>query len=124
MKKTIGEWEFLRSALDQLLSYDLPGPLALRAAMIQDSISQKLSAFEKKKEELFREHGREGGQPGTLVIPPENLSAFQQAIEPLVKIEVEIAVEKIPREEISAARMVKGISIKNIFPLIQISNST
>ena len=118
MKKTIGEWLFLSNAISNLLEYDLPGTLALRAAISQDAIGQRLQSFDKQKQKLYALHGKDGDKPGSLFIPQENLNSFRAAIEPLIAMVVEVQVEKIPRDEITTAGKVKGTLIRSLQPLI------
>jgi hypothetical protein len=118
MKKKIGEWLKVNNVLEQLLGYDLSGTLALRAAMAQEAIADKLKAFEKKRNDLFQKYGEEGEQAGTLHIPAEKMEEFGKEFQPLVDMEVNISIEKIPRKEIEATEGVKGTLIRNLLPLI------
>lgn len=118
MKKKIGEWLELNNALGQLLSGELSGTLALRAAMAQETIADKLKSFEKKRQELFQKYGEEDDEPGTIKIPADKMSKFQKEFQPLVEMEVQITIEKIPRAEIENTQAVKGHLIRTLLPLI------
>lgn len=118
MKKKIGEWLDLNSAISDLLNGELSGTLALRAAMAQETISDKLKAFEKKRQELFKKHGEEDKEAGTIQVKKDKMPDFMAEFQPLLEMDVSIDIQKIPKTEIETAGTVKGTLIRNLLPLI------
>jgi len=103
MKITLQELSEAQAALGRVLSSPIDVKLAYRARKIVSKIVEELKHIETSRMDLIKKYGSkvkgpDGKETEQLQVPQEKISLFTKEYSEMLKLEVDLGVQKIPYE--------------------------
>lgn len=98
MKITLEKLNAMQGALEKTLGAPIDFKLAYRIRKIAGKILEELRSMEVSRLDLVKKHGEKIKDSDRMQVPPKNMTAFKKDYDELLKMEVDIGIEKIPFE--------------------------
>jgi len=98
IKITVGEIVQNIQVLNKFLSKELPIQKAFKLSRALKKIDPELKAFEEQRLKLVKKYGEE--KEGQIIVSQINIQKFQEEVDPLLRLELEMDIDPISVKEI------------------------
>jgi len=90
IKIKLGELLNSREPMAKLLGKELPVKTAYKLSKLVKEVNNEFKNFEEQRQNLVKKHGKEDENSKSFTVPKEKVEEFQNEINDLLKVEVEI----------------------------------
>jgi len=118
MKIKVRKLVEMKPSLQKLITQDIPVKTAFKVGKTIKVLEKEYEVYEESKRKLFKKYGEENID-GNLKIKEENIKVFNEDLEELMNIEVDIELQKIKIGELGEDTKLAGIDMFNLDILLE-----
>ena len=117
MKLSMKKLTQIKPSLQKLLSQDIPVKTSFKLTKWIKTLNPEYESFEESRKKLFEKYGTKNIE-GNLEIKPEKAVIFNKEFKELLKIEVDVKLDKIKLEDLGEKIEISPLDLSNLVEIL------